>query len=223
VTDAVRDALNAVAFEAFGTPTTWTEVVGFVTGALCVWLVARQHPANWPIGIANAATFLALFWLSGLFADGALQIVYIVLGFYGWWAWLRDGRTPELARTELAVSTTTNAQRALLGPAVALGTLLLWWFLATWTSSTVPLWDGVTTALALGATWGQCRKKVESWWLWIAADVIYIPLYASKNLWLTAVLYVGFLALCIVGLRAWRRDLDARADVDAAPVLAVAA
>ena len=68
----------------------------------------------------------------------------------------------------------------------------------------------MTTVLSLLATWGQTRKKVESWWLWIVADVVYIPLYQYKGLTLTALLYLGFLALCVVGLTSWTRDLRAR-------------
>ena len=87
------------------------------------------------------------------------------------------------------------------------GTLLLVWVLTTFSNSTVPWADAVTTVLSLLATWGQTRKKVECWWLWIAADVIYVPLYAYKDLWLTAILYVGFMALCVLGLRNWTRSL----------------
>jgi nicotinamide mononucleotide transporter len=77
--------------------------------------------------------------------------------------------------------------------------------LSSWTDSVVPFWDALTTALSLMATYGQCRKLIESWWLWIAADVVYIPLYAYKSLYLTSVLYVIFLLLCVSGLLSWRR------------------
>lgn len=175
------------------------EVIGFVSGALCVWLVARQNAWNWPVGIANNVTFFVLFWSAGLYADSTLQIVYLGLALYGWWAWLWGG----VDQGRLRVSRTTPAQWAVLGAAGIAGTGLLAWVLTTWTDSTVPLPDAVTTVLSLLATWGQARKKVESWWLWITADLIYVPLYLYKDLWLTAILYVGFLGLCVLGLRNW--------------------
>jgi nicotinamide mononucleotide transporter len=178
------------------------EILGFVTGALCVWLVAVQNVWNWPIGIANNVTFLILFWTAGLYADSALQLVYLALAVYGWWAWLRGGA----AHTTLRVSRTTTNQWVVLGVAGVVGTAGLTVLLDRVTDSTVPLPDAITTVLSLLATWGQARKKLESWWLWIAADVVYVPLYAYKDLWLTAALYVGFLALCVFGLRNWLRD-----------------
>jgi nicotinamide mononucleotide transporter len=203
-----------VAFVALGTPVTWLELAGFVSGALCVWLTARQNVWNWPIGIANSAAFLLLFVMSGLFADSALQVIYIVLGVYGWWAWLRGGE----ASAELPVSRTTAGQWWALAAFGLAGTAALTYALHRVTSSTVPFWDAATTVLSLLATWGQCRKKVESWWIWIIADAIYVPLYAVKGLWLTALLYAGFIALCVVGLRAWRRDLAGEPALRLAPV-----
>lgn len=142
--------LDDPAVTAFGVPTTWGEVAAFVSGAWCVWLVARQHVLNWPIGIANAAFFAALFANHGLYADGGLQLVYITLGAYGWWAWLYGGAR----RSELRVSRTGTGQWVLLVAAMAAGTASLWAGLDHWTDSNVPQWDAITTALSLGATWG---------------------------------------------------------------------
>ncbi|PRY40816.1 nicotinamide riboside transporter PnuC [Umezawaea tangerina] len=203
--DVVLVPFNTTAVTFAGAPTSWGEVIGFVTGALCVWLVARQNAWNWPIGILNNLAFLALFATSGLFADSGLQVVYLGLALYGWWSWLRGGDH----HTPLPVSRTTPAQWLWLLVAGVVLTGLLVWILTAYTSSTVPWADAVTTVLSLLATWGQTRKKVESWWLWIAADVIYVPLYAYKDLWLTAILYVGFIALCVLGLRSWTKDLRA--------------
>jgi nicotinamide mononucleotide transporter len=194
------DWLTSTAFTAFGAPTTWAEVLGFATGLLNVALLIRQHILNWPLGILNVLLLMVVFWSAGLYADAALQIVYVVLGCYGWWAWRYGGER----HSRLVVRSTTVREWLALAVAGVLLTAGLWLFLDRLTASTVPFFDAVTTALSLLATYGQTRKLVENWWLWIAADLIYIPLYGYKDLWLTAILYVVFLALCVAGLRAWR-------------------
>lgn len=194
------DGLTSTAFTAFGAPTTWAEVLGFATGLVNVALLIRQHILNWPLGILNVLLLMVVFWSAGLYADAGLQIVYVILGGYGWWAWLHGGER----RGRLVVRSTTAGEWLALAAAGVLLTAGLWLFLDRLTESTVPFLDAVTTALSLLATYGQTRKLVENWWLWIAADLIYIPLYGYKDLWLTAILYAAFLALCVVGLRAWR-------------------
>lgn len=203
----VLEPLQRPLFTLLDTPVGWTEVLGFGSGALCVWLVARQHLANWPIGIANNVFFVLLFTQAGLYADAGLQIVFIVLAAYGWWTWTHGGG-PGSAEA-LPVRRTTRTEWTWLLAAGTVGTLALALLLDRATDSTVPFWDALTTGLSLMAVYGQCRKRLESWWLWIAADVVYVPLYAYKGLYLTSLLYVGFMALCVAGLRGWSRDLAA--------------
>ena len=51
------------------------------------------------------------------------------------------------------------------------------------------------------------QKLIESWWIWIGVDVISVPLYLSRNLYPTALLYIVFLGLCVRGLSEWSRAL----------------
>ena len=78
-----------------------------------------------------------------------------------------------------------------------------------------PFLDALTTVLSVEAQYLMTRKVIEHWWIWMAADIIYIYLYASRNLYLTSLLYVVFFAMCVVGLRDWLRDSAAQARVAA--------
>src|SRR5688500_9734611 len=114
--------LTSPAFAVAGSAFTWGELLGFVTGVVNVWLLVRQNPVNWPVGIANVLLLLVVFWHVGLYADAGLQIVYVALGFYGWWQWLFGGER----RSRLRVSRTTRTEWGLLGAAGGAATLGLW-------------------------------------------------------------------------------------------------
>src|SRR5882724_5114562 len=99
VTSIFLSIAAVVAAHAGWLPFSTTETIGFVTGAACVYLVIEQNVWNFPIGIANNIAFVILFMLTRLYGDAGLQIVYLVLGFHGWWCWLYGGEQ----RTKLSV------------------------------------------------------------------------------------------------------------------------
>lgn len=179
-----------------------TEAWGFVTGGICVWLVVREHLWNWPIGLANNVFFFVLFLQGRLFADMGLQVVYFGLGVYGWLNWLFGGENHSV----LKVSRTTRIEWLALLGAIPLCTWGLREILIA-VNGAAPFWDALTTVLSLAAQYLLCRKRFENWFFWIAADVIYVPLYFSRHLPLMAVLYAVFLAMCLVGVREWNRSM----------------
>ena len=183
------------------------EIIGFATGAVCVWLAVRQNVWTFPVGLANNAVYVVLFASSGLYAGAGLQVVYIVLGVLGWVWWVRGGPGGDA----LTVRRTPPWAWAAAAAAVAGTAALLAWVLSVFTDSVAPGLDAVTTSLSLVAQLMLGRKWIGSWWVWIVADVIYVWLYVASGLYLTAVLYSGFIVLCAVGLRDWRRELTAPA------------
>ena len=193
----VTTAVAAVMYA--GGRATLLEAVSFVTGALCVWLTARESVWNFPISLLNVATFAVVFYRVQLFADAALQVVYFALTLAGWYLWLYGGER----RTALKVSRVGGRELAAVAATGLLLTVGLWQLLRV-VGGSATFWDALTTAISLCAQWLLNRKRLESWYFWIAADLIYIPLYAYKGLYLTSVLYATFLAMCVVGLSHWR-------------------
>ncbi len=183
-------------------PMTEIEVLGFITGAASVWLVVKVNIWNWPVGIANSAFYFIVFFTSQLYADMALQLVYIVLGFLGWYWWLHGGSH----RTELPITHISPRLAAVLLLLLALGTWGEAIFLQSINDS-APFLDALTTTLSLVAQFMLTKKLVENWYVWISADILYIGLYISKSLYLTSVLYLIFLIMCIAGLLNWRATL----------------
>ena len=183
-------------------PFSLTEVAGFITGGICVWLVVKENIWNWPIGILNNIFFIVLFLQARLFADTALQVVYIVLGLLGWYWWLKGGKN----KTKLKVANTPKQTMIWLIAICVIATAVLTQILIR-VNDSAPFLDAVTTVLSLAAQFLLTKKYIQNWYFWITADVLYIYLYFSRGLSLTAALYAVFMTMCIVGLNKWQKSL----------------
>src|SRR3982751_5919514 len=109
--------LTKTVFELLGDPVTWAELLGFVTGIACVALAVAQRIETFPIGILNNVFFIVLFADARLYADMALQVVYIALGVMGWWVWWQRTHTPltvSRASLQLLAATTVAVIAATL-------------------------------------------------------------------------------------------------------------
>lgn len=188
------------------------EVVAALFGAVSVYLSARQHIASWPTAIVNVTLSAVVYYGARLYSDAGLQGVYLALSVYGWYEWKFGGAD----RTELPVSRTPGAQGAALGAlavaaAVAIGTLTTRYTdVLQHNRAWVPWTDATLTAASLAAQWMMTRKLLENWAVWIAVDVVYVPLLAYKHLYAFAALYTIFLGLAVAGHVEWRRSLRAR-------------
>ena len=179
------------------------ELLGFITGAICVWLLVKQNIWTWPTGIANNILSIVVFYRARLFGDMGLQFFFIAVSIYGWWHWLHPD---DRHRGEVKVQRISARSATVLIIVTAAATTLLVQGLRT-IPGTTPWPDASTTCMSLAAQFMQSRKWIENWWVWIAVDVISIGLYVYKGIGLFALLYAVFLGMCIAGLIAWQRDL----------------
>jgi nicotinamide mononucleotide transporter len=199
--------LFAPAFTLWGSPTTWLEIVAFVLALAMVGCNIREIHWGWPLAIVSSLLYCALFWRSKLYGDATLQIFFAVVALWGWFQWLR-GRRGDGSALRVAQLT----QRGL--GTMVLTCIALWpltgWFLKTYTDTDVPWWDAFPTAVSVVGQFLLGRKFIENWLVWIAVNVVSVGLFAYKGLWLTVLLYTLFVALSIVGWRAWQTRLAPR-------------
>ncbi len=167
--------------------------------ALGVWLMARRWMLAWPVGLVSVALYALVFAEARLYSDTLLQVVFGGFLLYGWISWRRQ------AQQDGAIVIVALPRRQLLrdlGVGVAFG-IALGALMHHFTDAALPWLDAMLAALSLVAQWWQARRHSASWWLWIVVDVVYVGMYLVKSLHLTAALYVVFVALAVMGLRAW--------------------
>ncbi|HZK77720.1 MAG TPA: nicotinamide riboside transporter PnuC [Gemmatimonadaceae bacterium] len=187
------------------------EIVAAVFGVISVFLSVRQNIWSWPTAIVNVGMYIVVFYRSKLYSDTGLQVVYVVLNFYGWYQWLYGGKN----RTELPVSRTGARRGAILVVIGAVSTAALGTFVSHNTDASLPYMDALTTSTSLVAQWMMTKKLLENWIVWVAVDVVYIGMYIYKDLYVTSLLYAIFLGLSVMGYLQWKRSLATR---EAVPV-----
>lgn len=179
---------------------TLLEAIAVVTCAWSVWLLAENRPLGWWIGLIGVAAYAAVFYRVRLYAEVGIQVFYFATSVQAIYLWLRGGaqggERPVSAVPGRAVWIT-----AILVPVavLALRAVLIE------IRGAAPFWDALTTVLSLTAHLYLMGRYVESWYLWVAVDVIYIPLYASRELFVTSALYAVFLVMAVYGLCNFRR------------------
>jgi nicotinamide mononucleotide transporter len=185
------------------------ELFAAIVGAVSVWLSVRQNILSWPTAIVNVILYVVVFYQAKLYADMGLQVVYAVLSIYGWYEWLYGGE----GRSELHVTRTGPGLAALLTLIALSGSVLLGTLLRHATDAALPYMDSFLSSTSLVAQWMMTRKKLENWLVWIAVDVLYVGMFIFKGLYLTAGLYLVFLALAVKGYVDWRRSMRVAPEV----------
>lgn len=180
------------------------QIVGTLLGLLYLWLEYKANIWLWIVGAIMPMVHGILYLNSGIYADAAMQLYYVVAGLYGLFVWLRGTK-----RAEKVVNIQYTPTKWIIPLVVVYAVLhvAMYYLLSEFTDSRVPFFDSMSTALSIVAMWMLSRKLVEQWLVWLVVDMISVGLYFYKGIPITAMLYTLYCALAIAGYMRWRRQV----------------
>jgi len=176
------------------------EIAANIFTALAIVLAGRNNVHTWWTGIVGCTLFGILFSQNRLYADVALQVFFVATGFYGWWKWLRGAHGKPLPITHAGRATLLRTLLAGVAGTAAYGALLHFH-----TDAFAPFPDSTVLVFSIIGQVLMMQRRVENWPVWLLVNTIAVPLYASRGLYLTAVLYAGFWINAAISWRNWRQ------------------
>lgn len=189
------------------------EVFGVILAITNIVLDTRQNVWARPLSLLGTTITLYFYYSVGLYAKCLLNCIYIVLHVYGWYQWLYGGKN----KTPLQISTTPYSQLVAWVVVGLLGAGVLGAVLGRYSNADVPYWDSLHTVLALIAYWLLINKKIETWVVWLFADILYAVVLYYKGIYLFSGLYAFYIILVIHGYHTWRRSYQQTKALSLAP------
>jgi nicotinamide mononucleotide transporter len=176
------------------------EWIAVICGIAYVLLAAYRKLACWFFGLISSAIYVYLCFISKLYIETGLQIFYVVMSFYGWITW--NAQQGHIIKIRMR-SFQFHIYALAIGLVMA---FLLGYFFEKNTDQASAYLDASIGVFSLIATFMTANRVLENWIYWIVVDFAAIFLYASRDLALSAVLYVIFTVMAIYALIQWTKQ-----------------
>ena len=128
------------------------------------------------------------------------------MSIYGWWNWSRKKE----GKLVVPISR-TNTKEKIIGFGMFLLTMIITYGVykgyGTEINSSNYI-DIFTSGVFFTAMWYMANKKLENWTLWIFANIITVPLYASRGWGMFSLQYLIFTILAIQAYLAWKKSIN---------------
>lgn len=183
--------------------TTFLELFAVAFGLLSVWYMKKESLLAFPFGIVNVLIYVYIFFSSRLFANAGINGFFFLMSVYGFYNWSRKDSNNKTIR----IGQCSKLELLLNFLALAVFFIIIRFLLIRYTSSQIPTWDSLTTAIYIIAQWMLSQKKIENWILWISADTIMVVMCVWEGLYFTSFQYFVFTIIATLGFLEWRIKL----------------
>ena len=184
--------------------TTLPEYIAVFAGIASVWFSRIENILVYPVGLVNTIIYIWLSFENHLPGEASVNFYYTVMSIYGWYMWMKkDKRQHKI----LHISYSDNRMWMYQVLFFLFFYISIYFSLVylkkEFFSGAIPWADAFASATAFTGMWLMTRKKVESWYWWIATNIASIPLYFAKEYVFTSVYYVILFVMAIFGLKEW--------------------
>lgn len=184
----------------------WWEWVAVLAGIASVWFSKKENILVYPVGLVNTIIYIWLSFKGDLLGEASVNLYYTIMSIYGWILWSRrDTRHQPVVHITFSDKKWWLYQLAFFAAFYTIVFLLLTYLKEDFAPGAIPWADAFASATAFTGMWLMTKKKVESWYWWIATNIASIPLYYVKEYALTSVYYLILLVMAIFGLLEWMK------------------
>jgi nicotinamide mononucleotide transporter len=186
--------------------TTLPEYIAVFSGIASVWYSRKENILVYPVGLVSTSIYIWLSYKQHLLGEAAVNVYYTVMSIYGWWLWAKKDKEHHQV-LHISYSNTRWIVYQLLffaGFYLALY-ISLSYLKKGFAHGAIPWADSFAAATAFTGMWLMAKKKVESWYWWIATNIASVPLYFVKQYVFTSVFYLVLLIMAFFGLAEWKR------------------
>jgi nicotinamide mononucleotide transporter len=186
------------------------EFIAVLAGIASVWFSKKEQVLVYPVGLINTTIFVYLSFKGHLLGEASVNIYYTLMSIYGWWLWTRkNDQKQTIIQIQFSSKNELLLQFLFFGSFYIILYTALSFSKASFAPGAIPWADALSSAAAYTGMWLMAKKKVESWYYWIATNIFSIPLYFVKGYVFTSVQFFVLLMLAIAGLIEWRKKAQA--------------
>lgn len=186
--------------------TTWYEYVAVFAGIASVWFSRIENIWVYPVGLISTIIYIYISIKGHLLGEASVNFYYTVMSIYGWVLWTKKDQ-----QQHLILHITSSNKKGWMKQSVFFAVFYVVIFFSltylkkSFATGAIPWADALASATAFTGMWLMAKKKVESWYWWIATNIASIPLYFVKHYVFTSVYYLVLLVMAFFGLFEWIR------------------
>lgn len=186
------------------------EIVAALAGIASVWFSKKESVWVYPVGLINTLFYVWISLDAHLAGEATVNLYYTIMSIYGWYQWTRRDTQQQIVLRVTHSNSREVQQQWIFFLVCFIALFLAIQFIKTWFfEGAIPWADALAAATAFTGMWLMTRKKVESWYWWIATNACSIPLYFVKGLVVTSLYYFILLFLAFAGLNEWKKRANA--------------